>query len=295
MPTSSAEDIHLTLTSKHPYIGADQPEISTDIIAHTRTAALNAVLDCGAPPRDGDPLPELWHWIFFQPNIRQSELAVDGYLRSNADTPGMRPQQHMWAGGRLRCHAPLTIGQSVSRASNIVKVETKTGRRGRLTFVTTRHLFTNFGQVKIEEEQDIVYIEPHDAQAKPDIRQATPAPENCTWQRIIHPTETLLFRYSALTFNSHRIHYDYPYTTAIEGYPNLLVHGPLLATLLMNLVHQNVPQATVREFTFKAIRPTFLGHPFMICAEPSIDGKQVALWAKDHEGWLTMTATAILA
>lgn len=278
----------------HPQLG-DRPEITHDFIDPLRSTALSTVLERELPPGAGDPLPELWHWIFFWSLTRQTAVAADGHPHTSNDLADPSLPRRMWAGGRLRFHAPLIIGQAVSRSSQITGVEPKIGRRGRLAFVTIRHVLNCAGRVALEEEQDIVHLERHDPDSEPRPSLPQPAPEHCAWQRTIRPTETLLFRYSALSFNSHRIHYDHPYATQVEGYPDLLIHGPLLATLLMDLLHRNRPHATVREFTFKAIRPTFLGHPFTVCAQPSADGRQVDLWAKDHEGWLTMTAIALLA
>ncbi len=120
------------------------------------------------------------------------------------------------------------------------------------------------------------------------------APADAAWQRQIVPDDVLLFRYSALTFNGHRIHYDRRYVTEVEGYPGLIVHGPLIATLLLDLLRRESPQAEVASFRFRAVRPTFDLHPFRVSGQPQSDGKTVYLWASDHEGWLTMDATAVL-
>lgn len=145
----------------------------------------------------------------------------------------------------------------------------------------------------IEEEQDIVYREAATHGAPTPTPEAAPA--YYEWQREVTPTEVLLFRYSALTFNGHRIHYDKPYTTEVEAYPNLVVHGPMIATLLMGLASSHLSGKPIIEFTFKAVRPTFLGETLTVCGQPSTNGKIVELWAKDHEGWLTMSARAVLA
>ena len=108
------------------------------------------------------------------------------------------------------------------------------------------------------------------------------------------PDDVLLFRYSALTFNGHRIHYDRRYVTEVEGYPGLIVHGPLIATLLLDLLRGELPEAQVARYEFRAVRPTFDTHPFQVCGTPHVDGKTVRLWARDHEGGLTMNATATL-
>jgi 3-methylfumaryl-CoA hydratase len=185
------------------------------------------------------------------------------------------------------------VGERAIRTSTIVNIEDKTGRSGRLVFVTVQHTIEAGDELKIEEEHDIVY---RDA-PQPDAPapKAAPAPEGELWRRAINPDPVMLFRYSALTFNGHRIHYDFPYATEVEGYPGLIVHGPLIATLLVDLVRRELPDATLQSFAFKALRPTFANQPFTVCGKPSDDGKTVDLWAKDHEGYLTMRAMAALA
>ena len=299
------------MTAPHPLLHTAIASTSTDLIAPARVAALGAVLDRSTPPGQGDSLPELWHWIFFWDAMRQADVGSDGYRHVDSEAPGRPAPQHMWAGSRLRFHAPLAIGEQATLSARIANIETKPGRRGKLTFVTTHYTLTQSDRLMLQEERDIVHIEPADVRTQAHTQAhtqtnaqmhaqqaATPplaAAKHSMWERTVYPTETLLFRYSALTFNGHRIHYDYPYATGVEGYPHLLVHGPLLATLLMDLLHRNRPGAVVREFTFKAMRPTFLGHPFRLCGEPTPGEHGVALWAEDHEGYLTMTAHAVLA
>jgi 3-methylfumaryl-CoA hydratase len=163
-----------------------------------------------------------------------------------------------------------------------------------LVFVKVRHELRRNGSagVALTEHHNIVYR----AAPAPDDVAPPPqaAPAEFAWVRRIVADDVLLFRYSALTFNGHRIHYDRKYVTEIEGYPGLIVHGPLIATLLMDLLHRHLPDAAVRKFEFKAVRPTFDVNPFSIHGQPSADGKSVRLWGRDHEGWLTMDATATL-
>ncbi|SPB18212.1 acyl-CoA dehydrogenase [Caballeronia novacaledonica] len=263
---------------------------STDHISLTRAEALAATLDDGARPAAGDPLPELWHWTFFWPITATNGLGTDGHPKKGAFLPDLGLPRRMWAGGRLKFHRSLEIGKAASRDSKITKITEKSGRTGRLGFVTVTHRVTDECGVAIEEEQDIVYREAY-APGTPEP-SPTAAPSGGAWQREIVPTETMLFRYSALTFNSHRIHYDRDYAIAEEGYPNLVVHGPLVATLLLDLVRRNTPNLAIKSFSFRAVRPTLLGHAFMVCGEPGVDGKSVELWAKDDEGWLTMRAEA---
>ena len=203
--------------------------------------------------------------------------------------------RRMWAGGRLQWapHNPLRVGDAVQRSSRIVSVTHKAGRTGDLLFVLVRHEVHNAQGLALTEEHDIVYR----ATAQPGDPEPTPqaADPGAAWQRVLQPDDVLLFRYSALTFNGHRIHYDRRYATEVEGYPGLVVHGPLIATLLLDLVRRHVPDAVVKSFSFKALRPTFDMHPLQLNGQPAPDGKSVRLWAQDHAGWLTMEAHAELA
>jgi 3-methylfumaryl-CoA hydratase len=199
----------------------------------------------------------------------------------------------MAAGGRVVFHSPLVVGANAERVSRVLSVERKEGRSGTLGFVTVEHRIDSNGVTVIREEQDLVYRE-HARRGAPQPA-ATRAPANAEWQREIVPNEVLLFRYSALTFNGHSIHYDPAYVRDVEHYPGLVVHGPLIATLLVDLAARFVPAAQVRKYTYRAVRPTFLGHPFVVSGRRSDDGRAIDLWAQDHEGWLTMTARAVIA
>lgn len=268
-------------------------QITTDLIVPAHAAGLGAALDRDVDTANGSPLPHLWHWLYFWSHTRQADLGPDGHAKKGEFLPDLGLPRRMWAGGRLRFHAPLQIGANATRRSTIAAVEHKEGRSGRLGFVTVRHEISSNDALLIEEEHDIVYRE-HAVPGAP-VPPPQAAPDGGRWQKQIHPTEVLLFRYSALTFNGHRIHYDKLYCREVEGYPDVVVHGPLIATLLMELIPANLPDARVLEFSFKAVRPTFLGHSFTVCGEPGADGKTIVLWAKDHEGWLTMSARAVLA
>jgi 3-methylfumaryl-CoA hydratase len=198
----------------------------------------------------------------------------------------------MWAGGRLRFLAPLKVGESATRESEILKVESKAGRSGALVFVTVRHRLSGAAGLALEEEHDIVYRplpEPGAAAPAPP-----PAPTDGVWRREIRPDPVLLFRYSALTFNGHRIHYDQPYVTRVEGYPGLIVHGPLIATLLMDLANRERPGA-LRQFAFRAISPLFDAGPFSVHGALAPDGASARLWAAGPGGALAMSADAVLA
>jgi len=268
----------------------DKQEVLKDDITALPLKAMAATLD---REESGDSVPPLWHWLYFLPVAPMSEVGPDGHPKRGGFLPPVPLPRRMWAGGRLTFHAPLKVGERATRTSTIANIEDKTGRSGRLVFVTVQHTIEAGGELKLEEEHDIVYRDAPQDGARPPQPQL--APEGETWHRTIDADAVMLFRYSALTFNGHRIHYDYPYVTDVEGYPGLIVHGPLVATLLVDLVRREQPQATLQSFAFKAVRPTFAGQAFTVCGKPSADGKIIELWAKDHEGYLTMRATAAIA
>lgn len=272
---------------------SQQVQRAIDIISPAPAAALAATLDLPHTPRSGDALPPIWHWLYFWTPAPQADLGADGHPRTGGFLPDLGLPRRMAAGGRIRFDAPLTIGNSAERVSRAISVESKEGRSGRLAFVTVEHAIHTDGGIAIREEQDIVYREP--ARPGQPLPAPTPAPVGAGWERVIEPTEALLFRYSALTFNGHRIHYDREYAREVEGYPDLVVHGPLIATLLLDSVARFAPDAVVREYAFKAVRPTFLGHAFAVCGRRAEEGKSIDLWARDHEGYLTMSARAQLA
>jgi len=284
-----------TLTRLQSWVG--KTETTGDDITSAPVRALSATLDRddSAPVAGSTVLPPLWHWLYFLPQQRQSEIGPDGHPRRGGFLPPVPLPRRMWAGGRLcwLTENPLLVGQAVRRVSSIASVTHKAGRTGDLLFVLVKHEVHNAKGLALTEEHDIVYRAA--AQPGDPVPPPVAAEQGAAWQREIVPDDVLLFRYSALTFNGHRIHYDRRYVTEVEGYPGLIVHGPLIATLLVDLVRRHVPDAFVKSFNFKAVRPTFDLHPFRLNGQPSADGKTVQLWAQDHEGWLTMQGMAELA
>ena len=270
-------------------------ETVTDIATATPYAAMSAMLD--RPPERppaGTPLPALWHWLYFLPLHRQSEIGPDGHAKRGGFLPPVPMPRRMWAGSQFAFHQPLRIGDAMSRVSTIADVAEKDGRTGPLVFVKVRHEIRRQGadEIALTEFHDIVYREaPQPDDIVPPPKQA---PAASTWEKQWIPDDVLLFRYSALTFNGHRIHYDRRYVTEIEGYPGLIVHGPLIATLLLDLLRHELPDADLASYEFRAVRPTFDINHFFVCGELQPDGRTFRLWAKDHDGLLTMEATAVI-
>jgi len=269
----------------------NRQETLHDQIAAAPLRGLNALLDLDAPePAAGTPLPPLGHWLYFLPAHRQSEIGADGHARRGGFLPPVPLPRRMWAGGRLQwLGAPLAVGDVVRRTSTIASVQHKAGRSGELVFVLVRHDVHGPQGLALTEEHDIVYrsaAQPGDA-----APATTAAPEDALWTQPITPDPVLLFRYSALTFNGHRIHYDQPYATQVEGYPGLIVHGPLMATLLAHLACRQHPGRTLRRFDFRALKPVFDTAPFSVNGRPDGDGR-AALWVRDPMGDLAMQASA---
>ena len=291
-----------SLETLRDWIG--RTEARRDTLTAAPLAGLAATLDRAddPPPAAGTALPPLAHWLYFLPQAPQHEIGVDGHPKRGGFLPPVPLPRRMWAGGRLRFERALKVGDAVERVSTIQSVETKHGRSGALVFVTVRHEVSDAHGVALTEEHDIVYRD----NPLPGAAAPTPAvaPTDETFSRAVTPDPVLLFRYSALTFNGHRIHYDRPYVTEVEGYPGLIVHGPLIATLLLDLLRVRLarerPAATVRAFEFKAASPLFDIHPFTVCgrfaADTDTDATPSAtLWARDHLGQLAMQARAELA
>jgi len=283
-----------TLTHLQEWVG--RTETLQDDVTGVPVRALAATLDLPAPDLSQPmAVPPLWHWLYFLPLHRQSELGPDGHARRGGFLPPVPLPRRMWAGGRLRWRPEnrVMLGDAVQRVSRIESVQHKAGRTGDLVFVLVRHEVHNARGLALTEEHDIVYrAAPRPGDPAP---AAVAAEAGAAWRREITPDDVLLFRYSALTFNGHRIHYDRRYVTEVEGYPGLVVHGPLIATLLADLVRRHVPAARMDGFEFKAVRPMYDLHPFSVNGQPSADGRSVRLWAADHEGRLAMQATATLA
>ena len=270
-------------------------ESRTDLFSATPVQGLAAMLDRDdAEPRPGDPVPPCWHWLYsFTPIPRQSMLGPDGHPTRGGFLPPVPLPRRMWAGSQIEFRKPLKVGDTLQRNSTIADVSGKEGRSGSLVFVRVRHEVGNGTQVALVEEQDIVYRD--DPKPGEPVPATKPAPAERDFGRTVEPNAVLLSRYSGLTHNGHRIHYDRPYAIEVEGYPGLVVHGPLIATLLLDLLRRNVPEAALATFRFRAVKPLFDVAPFQVCGRRHEDDKTVRLWAEDTDGALAMEATAVLA
>ncbi|MCK9988758.1 MAG: 3-methylfumaryl-CoA hydratase [Azoarcus sp.] len=264
-------------------------ELRADLIDQRTAQALAATLDFEPETmKTGAELPPLWHWVYFTPSARRSEIGPDGHPKRGGFLPPVELPNRMWAGGRLSFLQPLRVGEAVTRVSRIIRCERKSGRSGDLVFVTVEHTISGEQGVALIEEHDIVYRQPapkggpltgEKVEAQAEFRQHN------------HPDPVLLFRYSALTFNGHRIHYDHPYVTQEEGYPGLVFHGPLTATLLLDAFRAAHPDKRVRRFAFRAVGPLFDTTDFDVCGRLTGSGT-AELWT-DCNGRLTMKADVV--
>jgi 3-methylfumaryl-CoA hydratase len=266
-------------------------EMRKDVAAAAPLAGLAALLDHDVPPWLPGTVPPLAHWLYFLPTARQSVIGEDGHPRR--DGAGLLPPvplpRRMWAGSRIAFLAPIAVGAALTRITTIDAIKPKRGASGDLLFVTLRHDIAADGIAAIREEQDIVFREPARATPATAADPVVPQePEPTDAVRSISPDPVLLFRYSALTFNAHRIHYDRDYAQNVEGYAGLVVHGPLIATLLMDHFLRTVPGAAPRRFSFRAEAPLIDGASFELCL--AHDGDAVRLWARDAAGCMTMRA-----
>jgi 3-methylfumaryl-CoA hydratase len=270
-------------------------ETAEDVAARAPALRLAATLDRSdltarllAP---GATLPPCWHWLYLLPCAPQSTLGPDGHPVRGGFLPPVALPRRMWAGSRLEFHAPIAFGAALVRTSTIANVESKSGRSGVLVFVTVRHEIRADGRLAVVDEHDIVYREAPQPGA-PDAARSKEAPRIAQFRRTVAPDPVLLFRYSALTFNGHRIHYDRGYATGVEGYPGLVVHGPLQATLLLDLLDRELPGARVARFAFRALAPLFDTAPFEVCG--AREGDRVRLWTQRPDGRIALDATAEL-
>jgi 3-methylfumaryl-CoA hydratase len=242
-------------------------------------ALVSALLEADWPLDAGAPIPPAWHWVYFAPPARQSALGPDGHEAADDLLPPHRGLGRMWAGSRLAFEGDLLIGERLRRRSRVAAVESKAGRSGPFLLVRLEHSIEGEAGGRVVEEQDLIFR----AQSPLTRQPGSPAlGEHAAFERRLTPDPVLLFRFSAATGNPHRIHYDHPYATGIEGYPGLVVHGPLMAILMLDLVHRTHPNDRIRRVDFRAERPAFLPDPLVIRGRPSAAGFELWVESADH-------------
>lgn len=240
-------------------------------------------------PAAGQALAPLWHWCYFLESVGMNALGTDGHPARGGFLPPADNRNRMWAGGRVTFDGDLLASVPAEKTSTVSNIVEKQGKTGSLLFVTVTHEVRQQGRRVIHEEQDIVYRAP----SPPKLQGTEPSPP-AQWQMTVNPTSTLLFRYSALTFNGHRIHYDFPYVTQQEGYPGLVVHGPLIATTLVQSFRLANPKARVRQLAYRGLRPLIAPQPFEAMGEVVEPGLARVWAAQDgtlaHQGELRFEA-----
>ena len=249
-----------------------------------------ATLDRDDPPfTDGDPLPPAWHYFYFHELVRLAETGPDGHRAKGHFMPPIPFPRRMWAASEMTFESPILIGEKLRKVITIADIAVKEGKSGALCFVTTTdEVFGEDGRLTTIEKRTQVYRDAADPNAPPPAPR--PAPAEAVWSRTIRPSAVLLFRYSALTMNSHRIHYDKDYVRDAEGYPGLLVHGPLTMTLMLDLFRREMPDATIGSFNLRAVSPVYDTMDFSVHGGPGDDPGTAKLWAMTGEGALAMTA-----
>ena len=275
----STKDIGMTSNDPAAWIGSS--ERLADALDPGHAARIAAALGGPAPAR-GDALPPLWQWAFFISAVGQDGLGTDGHPRAAVSC--RRRMTATECGPAAGSNRPAAQGRRAGRARvHGGRRQGKTGRTGALLFVTVRHEYRQDGEAAILEEQDIVYRQP----TPPKLSGSEPAPE-AQWRDPVEPTSVLLFRYSAVTFNGHRIHYDHPYVTTVEGYPGLVVHGPLIATEMVAAFVRAHPQARLKHLSYRGLRPLISPTPFHVAGR--LEGSGLArLWA-EQDGTLAHQA-----
>lgn len=274
------------------WIGRQQ--VQHDVLTPALLARFRATIDS---PETGDIAAQGIHWCLCLPETATAGLDEDGHPRRSDNPDSFLPPvpltRRMWASSKVEFRSPIAAGAAIVRTSTVAAINQKTGGSGPLVFIDVDHETMADGQLAVRERQTIVYRE-----ATAPVAPA-PAPANIeqdlsgwTWHRSLRPGEPLLFRYSALTFNSHRIHYDRPYAVEAEGYRRLVVHGPLTATLLLDLVTRNLGPNRLRSFAFRGTAPAFAGEPLHIAGRS--EGDSVTLEALGGDGRTVMAATASL-
>ncbi|MEL7429647.1 MAG: MaoC family dehydratase N-terminal domain-containing protein [Pseudomonadota bacterium] len=273
------------MTNITDWIGREQTRV--DVI-NARQAELLAVTLGVEKPVEDQPLPECWHWAWFNDALPVKELGRDGHPKRGGFIPPVALPRRMWAGGSLEFVSPVIIGREIRKVSRIEAIKEREGSTGKLCIVTLAHRLYDGEILCVDERQNLVFRE----DPKPGAGPAAPIepPQHPTHTHVINPDPVMMFRYSALTFNGHRIHYDVDYARKVEGYPDLVFHAPLTATSLCSLAGEILGQDKPRTFTYRATAPLFCNAPVKLAGKKS--GKQARVWAETPSGSQAMLAEA---
>jgi 3-methylfumaryl-CoA hydratase len=269
--------------------------VTEDVISATQMHRLTITLNRRDPiPKIGDPVPWGWHSIFFPRLMPTNKLSKDGMAAEFEDSPDSPLPRRMYAGNDLKFHEPLRIGDAAKKEIFVKSVTPKEGRSGKMIFVTYGINITGPRGLVMEDNQNIVFREEPPAGEKSAPPPGEPAKTDAPWKRTLTVDEVMLFRFSAATWNPHRIHYDRDYVTKVEGYPDLIVHGPFTAVLLLELVREHMGDKAIEMsgFSMRAKAPLYANRPMTLLGEPAADGKSCKLWAADDKGVLAMEINA---
>jgi 3-methylfumaryl-CoA hydratase len=269
---------------------------ASDVATAAPIRAMIVTFDRKDPePQPGQAIPPGWHNLYFLPMFRPNQLGPDGTPLETGVIPKMPFPRRMFAGTRMRFLRPICVGDALQRETELSNITIKRGNTGTLAFVTVTHRISTPAGLAVEESYDGVFREEVPPGAASGIPKHEAPPADLPWRETHHANEVSLFRYSALTFNGHRIHYDRPYAMGVEGYPGLVVHGPYSATLLLNFARDRNPGCTMTSFHMRARAPLFDTHPLTLVGRPEPDDKSCSLWSLTPEGTIAMSATATFA
>jgi 3-methylfumaryl-CoA hydratase len=284
----------LNLDEFKRFIGRTQ--VATDVLQPGPANLLRLAL--GRPEaeyREGDALPPAWLACYFLPRVAAGDLRPDGSPHDTGVVPALPLPRRMFAGERVRFHRPLRIGERLLRQTELTDLSLKSGGTGALVFATVVSRVSGSDGLALEDERRTVFREEVKSGERNQAPRREPAPADVPWRRTITPDPVLLFRFSALTFNSHRIHYDRPWATEREGYPALVVHGPLTSTLLIDFARDHAHGRAFRSYETQARAPLFDNDVFELRGRPAADGRACDLWAVTPNGTVAMSARAELA
>lgn len=248
---------------------------------------LKAALEGDFGTGEGDEVPGLGQWLYFVPAVARSRMGEDGHPQRGDFLPPVSLPRRMWAASDIRFSRPMRIGEEVEKTARIADISVKAGKTGLLVFLKIENIYRVDGEQALSEMQTLVYRDdPRPDEAPPPPK---PVPQAAAWSETVETDTALLFRYSAVTFNAHRIHYDAPYARDVEGYPNVVVHGQLTATMLFAALSRHVPGQRLGTFGFRAMKPIFVGERIFLEGAPSGNGYD--LWARDANGHLCLSAS----